>query len=105
MSTATHQIERMDLRRRRAMSLASAIMNKLEPYINDDAYRGAYDALAELLGQEGVEVLTDHDRQAHGLPPRGPDGWTTDELIALERRRLELMTRPLSFTVPTSPLI
>lgn len=93
--------ERPDLRRRRAERLVAAIMH--EAYKNpalDEVYRDMADVLIKVLSEEGVEVLTDYDREQCGLPARGPDGWTIDEIVALERRRLEVLTRPLTFTVP-----
>jgi hypothetical protein len=41
-----------------------------------------------------VEVVTDYTRQEAGLPPRDGKGWTMEELVALERKRLELMSAP-----------
>jgi hypothetical protein len=35
------------------------------------------------------------------VSPRGPDGWTQEEIIALEGKRLEALTRPLAFTIPS----
>lgn len=92
-----------DLRRNRAMQFTAAVMNKVGPYIRDETgheMRDAHDALFELFFQEGVDVITDHDRAEAGLPPRGPDGRTVEEMVALEARRLEMLTRPLAVFVP-----
>lgn len=85
---------RFDLRKQRAMSLAAHIMQELRPYIDDREQGRAHDALLRLLYTEGVEVLTDHTRNEAGLPPRSGDGWTYDEIRALEQRRLEVMFNP-----------
>jgi hypothetical protein len=57
-------------------------------------HRDVSDQLMQTLMSVGVEFLTDHDREQAGMPPRGPDGWTLDELMALEKARLEHMMRP-----------
>lgn len=94
---------RMNLRRCRADALASEVMNKIDQFIDyRDQKREIHYAILELFLTEGVEILTDYTRQEAGLPPRSGDGWTPDELRALEMRRLEVMTRPL--TMPVFPL-
>jgi len=103
MRTATQEIMRIDLRRRRADLLAAAVFERLWPRINaihpddlpDRVARVVHDTVLDVFSEQGVEVVTDHDRAAIGLPPRGPDGWTVEEMAALERRRLELLTAPL----------
>jgi hypothetical protein len=55
--------------------------------------------LMELCMKEGVEILTDYTRTEIGLPQRGPDGWTMEEIIALEKCRLDMMYAPLTMTV------
>jgi hypothetical protein len=97
---------RLNLRQRRADALAHAIMHAIWPHIPDcdHTYRQhtrwkISEALRRLLMDEGVEVLTDHTRHELGLPPRDPDGWTADEIVAMERVRLELMLRPLHQTM------
>ena len=97
MTTATEQRERdmrPNLRRMRADSLAHHIFAGLEKFIPYEAQNDAHKALHECLFREGVEVLTDRLREAFKLPPRGPDGWTVDELVALEEARLERITSP-----------
>lgn len=95
METAMQAMQRINLRHRRAMSLTSAVLKEIEPFLDYEyRRRDIYDAIFHLFSQEGVDVLTDYDRQQHGLPPRGPDGWTVEEMMALEQRRLELLTNP-----------
>ena len=98
--TATALSKRIDMRRRRAYVLASSIMQELQHLIPDANHREAYDRLRDLLTAKGVEVLTDHDREQLGLAPRGPDGWTVEEILALEQLRVIALTRPISMTVP-----
>lgn len=45
--------------------------------------------------QRGVEVLTDAYRASLGLPPRTTDGWTAEEIVALEQQRLKAMYEPM----------
>ena len=97
---AFNQMLRIDLRRRRAESLVHGVMQALDAHIVPDARKDAYYALLELFCRQGVEVLSDYDRQQCGLPPRGPAGWTVEEIIALEEKRLELLRRPITMTIP-----
>lgn len=105
---ATDRIERLNIRERRAQSLTAAIMNIVRPYVCEHDYgprhrmREISEKLQTLFFQEGIEVLSDYDRQQYGLPPRGPDGWTTDEVVALERRKLEILTKPIVLEMPTA---
>lgn len=101
MSTATQQMMRQDLRRVRAMALTHAIMHALRPYLVDE-YRAeaeAYRALETLFREHGAEMITDDMRREYGLPPRGPDGWTMEEVVALEARRLEYLARPIKVEI------
>lgn len=105
---AVDQIGRINLRERRAMSVASAILNIVGPYIcehGEDArhnMRDVYRKIVDLFHQDGIEILSDYDRQQYGLPPRGPDGWTAEEIIAMERRKLEILSAPITVTMPVS---
>lgn len=91
---------RLDRRRLRANSLAAAVMQVITPYIRDEdgqERKEAYYAMLKLFLTEGVEVLTDNDRLAAGLPPRDEKGWTPDELAVFEAVRLEALARPVYF--------
>jgi hypothetical protein len=97
---ATDTMLRADLRRLRIQPLVHLIMHAVAKHIGEEgrrrnAMRAIYEEVFDLLHKEGVEILTDHMRAEMGLPPRGPDGWTIEEIVALERLRLELLTRPL----------
>ena len=100
MTTAAAKIERLNLRETRARQMASHIIHTLRPYLAEDCMPSAYNALMETLMIDGVEVLTDHDRDVHGLPPRGEDGWTHEELVALESSRLGKLVTPTSMVFP-----
>jgi hypothetical protein len=96
---------RINLRQHRAMRLVAALMHELSPVLPEDKYvrRDVYDVLTRTLSAEGIEIVTDADREALGLPPRGPDGWTAEEIVTMERRRLDEMLRPISMIVPKEP--
>lgn len=97
-------------RRQRADALTAAAMHELGDLLDIAARELEFDhhpdarrlreevarRLRDLFMREGIEVISDYDREGLGLPPRGTEGWTADELIALERRRLDLMMRPLA---------
>jgi len=100
-----HAMERLDLRRARATRLVAALMHELVGVLPDDRYiiRDVHDTLMRVLSNEGIEVISDANRQVLGLPPRGPDGWTAEEIVAMERRRMDEMLRPISMVVPKEP--
>lgn len=88
-----------NVRRMRAMTLAAAVFDAIRPHVADlrnDDWRAVHDAILALFVDRGYEVLSDHDRDQYGLPPRGPDGWTIEELIALEQKRLAALLAPTS---------
>lgn len=94
----------IDRRRKRAQALQAAILQIVGKHLSDEDYRrNAMRALSyelfDKLYQEGVEIITDADRAEAGLPPRGPEGWTMEELLVLEERRLESMRCPVIVTV------
>lgn len=99
---------RIDRRRLRIQPLLHQILQIVGKHLSDEdmrrnALRELHNELFDKLYEEGVEIVTDHTRAEIGLPPRGPEGWTAEELIALEQRRMELMTKPLQMVIP-SPL-
>lgn len=97
MKTATESMLRIDLRRNRAQQFTAMVMNTIAQHVDDrEQMRCIHDDLFKLMHDHGVEVLTDAARHEAGLPARGPDGWTAEELIALEKKRLEMLSRPLS---------
>ncbi len=96
MRTAFEESMRLDVRRVRSQQITHFIFHALRDFIPDDCQGRALDTLYRLLHEAGAEIVTDHTRAEAGLPARGPDGWTVEELLALERRRLEIMARPLA---------
>ena len=102
---ATDTMMRQDMRRLRLQPLLAEILNIVSKNLSDEddrrnAMRQIHNELFDKLYDQGVELVTDHMRADMGLPPRGPDGWTVEELMALEQRRLEMMTKPMQFIVP-----
>jgi hypothetical protein len=101
MRKALDQIERQNLRHRRAMMLTAAVLRIVDEHTRhlrdpEDRYmRNIHDAVMDAFMAEGVDVLTDHDRAQIGLAPRGPDGWTMEEIIAMDERRLAHMRTPM----------
>lgn len=103
------QIQRIDKRRLRAMALTSQIRQIVGKYVDPDRERDCMRDLTyelqEAMEKIGAEIVSDFDRQQYGLSPRGPDGWTMEEVIELEKRRLELMYSPLPTVIfPESSL-
>lgn len=101
------RIPRLDRRQTRASQMVGAVMHIIGPHLRDDkeAVRGAYEGLMDAFHTMGVEVLTDHTREQLGLSPRSGDGWTMEEIIAMEQKMLDIMSRPApSFLMPgTAP--
>ena len=60
------------------------VLMRLQPII---------DAEAGLVPEAGVYL--DFIRPLDPMTHRPPDGWTDEELLALERKRLELLLRPI----------
>ncbi len=92
-----------DRRMLRAQVLTAQVMRLADPYLcthEGGNHRCFYDELMKLFWNGGFDILTDADRAEAGLPIRGRNGWTVDELRELERYRLEAMMRPLTVTVP-----
>lgn len=98
---AFQTLERLNLRRHRAMVLAAEVSRIIEPHLKPESNpQDTHDAIKDLFFQQGVEVLTDYTRSELGLPPRGPDGWTTEEILSMERIRLERMLTPFPHFIP-----
>ena len=99
------ELPRIDLRLNRANQLTAHVMHIVMQHICDhdpdvDHRHEVSRALQELFYTRGVEIITDADRATLGLSPRGADGWTADEIIALEKRRMELLTKTIVHVQP-----
>jgi hypothetical protein len=46
----------------------------------------------------GYEILSDYQRSLLKLPPRGPDGWTVEEVLAWDAYRVASMFKPIVMT-------
>jgi hypothetical protein len=51
--------------------------------------------LQKQFEEHGYEIMSDHQREQLKLPPRGPDGWTADEILAWEQYRRQMMLKPV----------
>ena len=103
MTTATDAYMRMNVRRMRAEVLADFILRTLSPYIQDDDLVYAAHTLIKALAGAGVEVVDDAMRRHLGLPARGPDGWTAEEIRALDVARMAVILRPVEPVWPKAP--
>ncbi|HKI60717.1 MAG TPA: hypothetical protein VKA31_00340 [Mariprofundaceae bacterium] len=95
----------------RAQPLLHLILQAIRPHLRDDEESRYYQREEQIfnqirneLEQAGAEIINDYTREAAGLPPRGPDGWTLEEIIELEKRRLEIMMKPPSFIIDPNTL-
>lgn len=91
-----------DRRLHRAQVIAAQIMRLADPHLCEhgerNSHKAFYEELVKFLWNSGFEILTDADRADAGLPIRGRNGWTADELRALENARLDAMMRPMPIT-------
>lgn len=106
MGNTFDEIIRINHRRPRAMQLTAIVMDKLAPILDryqaaveDNVYKEVSVKLVELFSAVGVEIITDMDREKWGLPARGPDGLTAEEMLKIEQARLDAMYRPISHTI------
>lgn len=88
-------IQPFDLRRLRAQRLTGAIMNEISRLIEGDNAREINRAIYDLLWRSGADMITDHDRSNAGLPDRGNNGYTHDELHILEAKRIQMLLSPM----------
>lgn len=102
--TATEMSMRTNIRRQRADVLMNEILQAIRPFVDRESEEEIYHSLVNLLREHGAEIVTDHTRKEAGLPPRGPDGWTVEEMMALEKMRLDALYRPFSMIVSKDAL-
>jgi hypothetical protein len=94
MLTATDYVP--DRQRRQIQAIAHLIMDAIGKHIPDDGNsrkHALYD-LFDALEKAGIDIITKEDREAAGLAPRGPKGWTVTELQVMEAKRMEALLRP-----------
>lgn len=96
-----------NLRIRRAEMLAGIVMHLISPMIEQhdevDLRSVAYRKLVEFFATVGVDVVTDFERQAAGLPMRDLQGYAPEELHALEIYRRAAMLQPFAVQFPNHP--
>lgn len=98
-----YQIERPDIRLRRAQSLTALLMEEIRDMMPTDFDQQAVcDRLIHVLYENGAAWTTDEDRAAHGLEPRDDLGWTPSERIAQKQRELEAMQMQQVFILQNS---
>ncbi len=108
---ASDRIAPRNMRLDRANQLVAIISDMAEDVLKRtdhpaDFSRTLHTRLLDYLHDEGAEIITDRDRDAAGLAPRGLEGWTAEELRALELHRMEVMLRPMPpvlFVDPSKP--
>lgn len=128
MKDTTPTDMRLNIRQRRADTVLHEVMRIFVPYIKSlseyrreqekdclfpdesfcderELYREVADKLMKMLHAQGAEIVSDNIRQEVGLPPRGPDGWTAEELLALEQCRLGVLTKPFGIESRQSELV
>ncbi|MCW0218786.1 MAG: hypothetical protein OJI67_10740 [Prosthecobacter sp.] len=89
----------LDLRRMRAQQMTARVMQVLGDTIQNEARREAHYRLFDAFIEAGIDFITDADREAAGLEPRGELGYTSSELQAMEAHRIKKLLEPL-FTTP-----
>ncbi len=79
---------RPNLRRLRASQLSAMVIQVVAKHADPDALNAIHVELYQMFHDHGAELISDFDRQQHGMSPRGPDGWTAEEMLLLERFRV-----------------
>lgn len=82
----THVI--INRRYTQTQQLLGLVMHHITPYLNPNpesrACRDVARVLEELFHASGVQIITEADRAAAGLPPRDHNGMTLEELTVME---------------------
>ena len=86
-----------DRQRRQIDAIVHLVMEAVRKHIPDEgnAHKHAVYDLRDALESAGIDIITNEEREKAGLPPRGPKGWTYEELKVLEVKRMEALLRPL----------
>lgn len=90
-------------RHMRTQQLLGQVLHHIQPYLDPNPERrvdrDVARVLEELFHCAGVQIITEADRAAAGLPPRDHNGMTLEELAVYEARMMEAMLRPLQMFV------
>jgi hypothetical protein len=87
----------------RADQILALIMHIVHRHVDipRDAERDLMRELSDQLWADGAQMITEGDRIAAGLSPRGIYGLTVDELCIIEARLTMSMMQPLVTILPT----
>lgn len=84
----------------RTQQLLGLVMHHIQPYLDQNSERKAYRDVArvleELFHASGVQIITEADRAAAGLPPRDHNGMTLEEITIIEAKLLRAMMEPMA---------
>ncbi|MCF1468533.1 hypothetical protein FS764_16625 [Agrobacterium vitis] len=89
-----------NIRKRRSNEITALLMRELQDFVAPKIQNEVYYTIKNTLEAMGAELVTDECRRQIGLPPRDQNGWTADELIALEHFRLMMLIKPLQINIP-----
>lgn len=96
---------RMDMRAMRVEPLFGEVMAIVARYIDDcENLNDVGNELFALFHKRGIHVLTDQARAELGLAPRGPEGWTAEEIKLLDARMLTILRSPVVVRPAIIPL-
>lgn len=99
----SHPHMTINRRHLRTQQLLGLVLHHIRPYLDPNpasrADREVARVLDDLFHCAGVQIITEADRAAAGLPPRDHNGMTLEELAVYEARMREAMLRPLQMFV------
>lgn len=88
----------IDRRYVRTQQLLGLVLHHIRPYLDQTpgsrAERDVARVLEELFHCSGVQIITEADRAAAGLPPRDHNGMTLEEIEIIETTLRNAMLRP-----------
>lgn len=85
---------RINYRERKAERAAGYVMTLIGAHLTREDYKRFTRVLYDAFVTHGVEMISDYTRQELQMPPRGPDGWTREEIILYEGRLKGLLLEP-----------
>lgn len=90
-------------RHMRTQQLLGLVLHHIRPYLDPNPERrvdrDVARVLEELFHTSGIQIITEADRAAAGLPPRDHNGMTLEELAVYEARMMEAMLQPLQMMI------